>query len=110
MREIGSKILKIKTISRENIGTPYPTQNADFSINTIKELITQGENKALEIIIIYSCITNTGIIVLSITFLTVIPITLILDDILLLAITIKSISDSSENFIISSGGLPANTL
>ena len=48
VEKFGSKILKIKTISRENIGKPYPTQNADFSINTIKELITQGENKALD--------------------------------------------------------------
>ncbi|HET7644446.1 MAG TPA: patatin-like phospholipase family protein [Nitrososphaeraceae archaeon] len=48
VEKFGSKILKIKTISRENIGKPYPAQNADFSINTIKELITQGENKALD--------------------------------------------------------------
>ena len=48
MREIGTKILKIETINRENIVKPYPTQNADFSLTTIKELITQGENKALD--------------------------------------------------------------
>ena len=58
----------------------------------------------------YSFITNTGFLMLSMTFLTVLAITRIVEDILLLAITIKSISDSSENFIISSGGLPANTL
>jgi len=46
--KFGAKILKIKRISRENNDTPYPSQNADFSINTIKELIIQGENKALD--------------------------------------------------------------
>lgn len=44
----GAKILDIKRISRDTIETPYPTQNADFSVNTIKELIIQGENKALD--------------------------------------------------------------
>ena len=46
--KFGAKILAIKRISRENIGAPYPSQNAEFSINTIKELIIQGENKALD--------------------------------------------------------------
>jgi NTE family protein len=46
----GAKILDIKRISRDTIETPYPTQNADFSVNTIKELIIQGENKALDIL------------------------------------------------------------
>jgi NTE family protein len=48
VEKFGAKILKIKRISRENNDTPYPSQNADFSINTIKELIIQGENKALD--------------------------------------------------------------
>jgi NTE family protein len=48
VEKFGAKILKIKRISRENNNTPYPSQNADFSINTIKELIIQGENKALD--------------------------------------------------------------
>ena len=48
VEKFGAKILKIKRISRENSETPYPSQNADFSINTIKKLITQGENKALD--------------------------------------------------------------
>jgi NTE family protein len=48
VEKFGAKILKIKRISRENKDTPYPSQNADFSINTIKELIIQGENKALD--------------------------------------------------------------
>ncbi len=48
MEKYGAKILKIKRISRENNETPYSLQNADFSVNAIKELIIQGENKALE--------------------------------------------------------------
>ena len=50
VEKFGAKILKIKRISRENVGAPYPSQNADFSINTIKKLISQGENKALDIL------------------------------------------------------------
>jgi NTE family protein len=50
VEKFGAKILKIIKISRENIKTPYPSQNADFSINTIKELIIRGENKALSIL------------------------------------------------------------
>ena len=49
VEKFGAKILKMKRISRENNDAPYPSQNADFSVNTIKELITQGENKALTI-------------------------------------------------------------
>ena len=48
VEKYGAKILKITRISRENNKTPYSLQNADFSVNTIKELIIQGENKALE--------------------------------------------------------------
>ena len=48
VEKFGAKILQITRISRENNDTPYPSQNADFSINTIKELISQGENKALD--------------------------------------------------------------
>ena len=50
VEKFGAKILNIKRISRDNIGTPYPSQNADFSVITIKEFITQGENKALTIL------------------------------------------------------------
>ena len=50
IEKFGAKILKIKRISRENVGAPYPSQNADFSVNTIKKLISQGENKALDIL------------------------------------------------------------
>jgi hypothetical protein len=49
VEKFGVRILKIKRISRENVGAPYPSQNADFSINTIKKLITQGDNKALSL-------------------------------------------------------------
>ena len=48
VEKFGAKILKMKRISRETNDTPYPSQNADFTANTIKELITQGENKALD--------------------------------------------------------------
>jgi hypothetical protein len=48
VEKYGAKILNIKRISRENNKRPYPLQNADFSVNTIKELIVEGENKALE--------------------------------------------------------------
>jgi NTE family protein len=44
----GAKILKLNRITRINTETPYPLQNADFSVDTIKELIRQGERKALE--------------------------------------------------------------
>jgi NTE family protein len=44
----GAKILKLNRITRINPETPYPLQNADFSLDTIKELIRQGEKKALE--------------------------------------------------------------
>ena len=44
----GAKILKLNRITRINPETPYPLQNADFSLDTIKELIRQGERKALE--------------------------------------------------------------
>lgn len=44
----GAKILKLNRITKINPETPYPLQNADFSVDTIKELIRQGERKALE--------------------------------------------------------------
>ena len=47
VEKYGAKILKITRISRENNETPYSLQNADFSVKTIKELIIEGENKAL---------------------------------------------------------------
>ena len=48
VEKYGAKILNIKRISRENNKRPYPLQNADFSVNTIKNLIIEGENIALE--------------------------------------------------------------
>jgi NTE family protein len=48
VEKFGAKILDIKRITRENSKTPHSTQNAEFSITTIKYLITQGENKALD--------------------------------------------------------------
>lgn len=48
VEKFGAKILKIKRISRENSETPYPSQNADFSVTSIKKLIIQGENKAID--------------------------------------------------------------
>jgi NTE family protein len=44
----GAKILKLKRITRILPESPYPLQNADFSVETIKELIRQGEKKAIE--------------------------------------------------------------
>jgi len=44
----GAKILKLKRITRIIPESPYPLQNADFSVETIKELIRQGEKKAIE--------------------------------------------------------------
>jgi NTE family protein len=48
VQKYGAKILKLNRITRINPETPYPLQNADFSVDTIKELIRQGERKALE--------------------------------------------------------------
>ncbi len=48
VEKFGAKILDIKRISRENSKSPHPTQNAEFSVNTIKKLIAQGESKALD--------------------------------------------------------------
>jgi NTE family protein len=44
----GAKILKLKRITRIIPESPYPLQNADFSVETIKELIRQGQKKAVE--------------------------------------------------------------
>ena len=44
----GAKILKLNRITRANPESPYSLQNADFSVDTIKDLIRQGEKKALE--------------------------------------------------------------
>ena len=44
----GAKILKLSRITKVVPETQYPLQNADFSVETIKELIRQGEKKAVE--------------------------------------------------------------
>ena len=44
----GAKILKLHRITRNIPEAPYPLQNADFSVDTIKELIKQGETKTLD--------------------------------------------------------------
>ena len=46
----GAKILNITRISRGTTESPYPLQNADFSIHTVKALIKEGESKAMEIL------------------------------------------------------------
>jgi NTE family protein len=46
----GAKILNITRISRGTTQSPYPLQNADFSIHTVKTLIKEGESKAMEIL------------------------------------------------------------
>ena len=48
IERFGAKILKIQRISRENSETSHSSQNADFSVKTIKNIITQGEKKALD--------------------------------------------------------------
>ena len=46
----GAKILNLTRISRGTTESPYPLQNADFSIHTVKALIKEGESKAMEIL------------------------------------------------------------
>jgi NTE family protein len=46
----GAKILNVIKIGRGTTESPYPLQNADFSVNTIKALIDEGESKAMKIL------------------------------------------------------------
>ena len=46
----GAKILDIIRISKGSAESPYPLQNADFSVRTIKALVEEGESKAMEIL------------------------------------------------------------
>jgi len=48
VEKYGAKILKLNRITRTIPAAPYFLQNADFSVDTIKELIRQGETKALD--------------------------------------------------------------
>jgi len=44
----GSEILSVYNISRDVMENPHPLKNADFSPDTIRDLISQGEQKAEE--------------------------------------------------------------
>lgn len=48
IEKAGSEILNISYISREVMDNPHPLKNADFSPETVKDLISQGEQKAEE--------------------------------------------------------------
>ena len=48
VRRYGSKILSVTRIIRSQVESPAILKNANFSIQAIKELIAQGENKAME--------------------------------------------------------------
>ena len=48
VEQAGSEILSVHNISRDVMENPYPLKNADFSPETVKALISQGEKKALE--------------------------------------------------------------
>ena len=50
VNKFGAKILNITRISRGTIESPYPLQNADFSVKIVKALIKEGESKAMEIL------------------------------------------------------------
>jgi NTE family protein len=50
VEKFGAKILDIKRISRENSETPHSLQNAEFTVDAIKSLIIQGENKAFDVL------------------------------------------------------------
>ena len=50
INKYGAKILNITRISRGSIESPYPLQNADFSVKTTKALIKEGEDKAMKIL------------------------------------------------------------
>jgi NTE family protein len=50
VHKYGSKILNITRISKGSAESPYPLQNADFSVKTIKKLIKEGESRVMEIL------------------------------------------------------------
>jgi NTE family protein len=50
VHKYGAKILNITKISRGNTESPYPLQNADFSIHTVKSLIKEGEDNAMKVL------------------------------------------------------------
>jgi hypothetical protein len=48
VKRYGSKILSVMRIVRKSPDHPYSQQNADFSIDTIKQIIKEGEVNGLE--------------------------------------------------------------
>jgi NTE family protein len=48
IKNYGAQILSVTRIVRSEIESPTILQNADFSPATVKELVSQGERKALE--------------------------------------------------------------
>jgi NTE family protein len=46
----GAKILSITRISKGSAESPYPLQNADFSVKTVKTLINEGESTAMKVL------------------------------------------------------------
>ena len=44
----GAKILSVRRIIRKSPERPYSQQNADFSVDTIKQIIKEGELSAME--------------------------------------------------------------
>ncbi|MEP6576570.1 MAG: hypothetical protein ABJB85_09100 [Nitrososphaerota archaeon] len=44
----GAKILSVTRIIRKSPERPYSQQNADFSVDTIKQIIKEGELNAME--------------------------------------------------------------
>jgi hypothetical protein len=48
VRRHGAKILSVTRIVRRSPERPYSQQNSDFSVNTIKRIIMEGEKTGLE--------------------------------------------------------------
>lgn len=48
VRKYGAKILSVTRIVRKSPKRPYSQQNADFSVDTIKQIINEGESNGLE--------------------------------------------------------------
>ena len=48
VRRYGAKILSVRRIIRKSPERPYSQQNADFSVDTIKQIIKEGELNAME--------------------------------------------------------------
>ena len=48
VRRYGAKILSVTRIIRKSPERPYSQQNADFSVDTIKQIIKEGELNGME--------------------------------------------------------------